>query len=144
MRINNTVCKDSEIIEREVISYFNTLFNGFHDKNLQNTGVSFKADDTHVDYLTRRLNFLSDEDRDDLVKPMTLDELEQIVKACKKNKSPGLDGICYEFYQVTFEIIKEDLLQVLQCQLNEKQLVKSNREVVEVNVPTDIMFTKSP
>ena len=59
-----------------------------------------------------------------MVQPMTMKELEYIVKNCKKNKSPGLDG------QETFEIIKEDLLQVFQYQLNEKQLVESNREGV--------------
>ena len=37
-------------------------------------------------------------------------EGEYIVKDCKKNKSPGLDGLSYEFYQVTFPIIKDVLL----------------------------------
>ena len=37
---------------------------------------------------------------------------------CNHNKSPGLDGLCYEFYQETFSIIKNEFLQVLQCQLD--------------------------
>ena len=36
-----------------------------------------------------------------------MEELEYIVKkSCATNKSPGLDGLVYEFYQETFDIIK--------------------------------------
>ena len=54
------------------------------------------------------------------MKDMTMDELEFIVKSCDQNKSPGLDGLSYELYQETFQIIKEDLLQVYLCQLRRK------------------------
>ena len=61
---------------------------------------------------------------------MELEELELIIKDCEKNKSPGLDGLPYEFYQENWAIIKEDLLGIYKCQLNRKKLINSNREGV--------------
>ena len=57
-------------------------------------------------------------------------ELEEIVKECDRNKSPGLDGISYEFYQNTFPIIKNDLLAIYRCQLSREAIIKSNKEGV--------------
>ena len=62
-------------------------------------------------------------------------ELEEIVKDCDYNKSPDLDGLSYVFYQKTFHIIKEDLLEIYKCQLIRKKLIKSNKEGVTRLVP---------
>ena len=70
-----------------------------------------------------------------LTSDMTMDELEAIVKNCKKNKSPGLDGLGYEFYQVTFDIIKEDLLLVFKSQLLKKEIIESDRSGVALLCP---------
>ena len=59
-----------------------------------------------------------------------MDELEFIVKKSDNNKSPGLDGLSYEFYKGTWDVIKFDLREVLQCQLNRQRLVNSNKEGV--------------
>ena len=45
-------------------------------------------------------------------------------------QSPGLDGLSYELYQETFQIIKEDLLEVYLCQLRRRRIIESNREGV--------------
>ena len=76
------------------------------------------------------MSALPDDERDNLVKDMKIEELEDIVSKCNHNKSPGLDGLCYEFYQETFSIIKNDLLQILQCQLDRTSIVESNKEGV--------------
>ena len=76
------------------------------------------------------LKALPDDERDNLVKEIKTEELEQIIGECEHNKSPGLDGLCYEFYQDTFSIIKYDLLQILQCQLDRSRIIESNKEGV--------------
>ena len=55
---------------------------------------------------------------------------KKFVGKCNHNKSPGLDGLCYEFYQETFAIIKNDLLEILQCQLNRSRIIESNKHGV--------------
>ena len=87
-------------------------------------------DYSELDYFLDGLSSMPDMVRDDMVKEMTLEELEFIVKNFNPNKSPGLDGLVNEFYQETFDIIKHDLLLVFQCQLERKKIVDSNREGV--------------
>ena len=41
-----------------------------------------------------------------------------------------MDGLTYEFYKTTFDVIQEDFLEVLQCLLNRKKIVDSNMEGV--------------
>ena len=46
---------------------------------------------------------------------MREEELEKIVYSFQKGKSPaGPDGFTIEFYQGFFELLKEDLLKVVQ------------------------------
>ena len=66
---------------------------------------------------------------------MKIEEPEGIVKNCNRNKSPGLDGLSYEFYQETFSIIKDELLKIFQCQLNRGKIIESNKDGVTRLVP---------
>jgi hypothetical protein len=48
-----------------------------------------------------------------LEEPITMDELITTMRKGKAHKLPGQDGICHEFYKVTWDIIKQDMLDVL-------------------------------
>ena len=62
------------------------------------------------------------------MKSLTYEQVKFVVlKKCARNKSPGLDGLPYELYQATWDIIGLDFVQVLQCQLDRAKLVESNR-----------------
>jgi hypothetical protein len=52
--------------------------------------------------------------REDLYKPVTLAELEAILKLFKKEKSPGPDGWTVELYLHFFEIMGEYLLALVE------------------------------
>ena len=97
---------------------------------MKDTGEPFKPDYSKLDTFLQDLSSLPDIARDTMVKDMTMEELEDIVKSCAHNKSPGLDGLSYELYQETFSIIKEELLKVYQCQLERKRIIESNIEGV--------------
>jgi hypothetical protein len=45
--------------------------------------------------------------------PLTLGELHYLIQHSSRNKSPGTDGICYEFYRTHWEDIKEYLLAII-------------------------------
>jgi hypothetical protein len=47
-----------------------------------------------------------------LMTPVTLGELHYVMQHGPRNKSPGTDGICYEFYRTYWESIK-DLLAII-------------------------------
>ena len=57
------------------------------------------------------------------------------MKSCKNNKSPGLDGIPYEFYKGAWDIIGDEVKEVLQCQLDRAAIIDSNRVGVTRLVP---------
>ena len=54
------------------------------------------------------------------------EELDLIIKNCPNNKSPGFDGLSYEFYKTTWPLIRETFTQVLQCQLDRERLIGSD------------------
>ena len=48
LQIEGEVQDDATVIENEVLTFFNALFNGYHDSNLVNTGMPFRPDYTHL------------------------------------------------------------------------------------------------
>ena len=130
LKINDVIIEDADIIEAEVSKFFHALFNGYHDSSLVDTGSPFVPDYSGLDSYLDGLGSLPDLARDELEKDMLMEELGEIVKECENNKSPGLDGLSYEFYKTTLSLIQDELLEVFQCQLNRKKIVESNREGV--------------
>eukprot|EP00253_Pinus_taeda_P027637 PITA_27637 len=63
--------------------------------------------------------FINEEDSEDLMNPVTMEELESTLKWFKKDKSPGPDGWTIEFYLAFFEQIGQDLLSVVEvCRIS--------------------------
>ena len=56
---------------------------------------------------------LTCDESEDLEKDLTINEIKKIICSMKQYKSPGLDGIINEFYQIYWDTIKEDLFEVL-------------------------------
>ena len=54
------------------------------------------------------------EDNLDLMKPVTLQEIQHILTISKNDKSPGPDGIPVEIYRCLFDVLGEDLLRVIE------------------------------
>ena len=52
---NKTITSDKKIIKSKVYAYFNALFNGFHDTNMNNTGKSFVPNNSDLSYFLDRL-----------------------------------------------------------------------------------------
>ena len=65
-------------------------------------------------------------DSENMTVDITQDEMDYVIKNCKNNKSPGLDGLPYEFYKCVYPVIGVDLRCVLQCQLDRGELISSN------------------
>ena len=61
------------------------------------------------------------EDEDRFLEPITLHEVEAVLKGFKKDKSPGLDGWPVEFFLDFFDLVGEDLvLAVEQAKIDGK------------------------
>jgi hypothetical protein len=59
------------------------------------------------------LRSIPSEFADFLIHTLTLDELWKAVAQGKPRKTPVTDGICLEFYRAAWDVIKDDLLQIM-------------------------------
>jgi hypothetical protein len=62
----------------------------------------------------------------ELVRSIELEEIERTLKSCTKKKSPGPDGLTYEFYQRNFDIIGQELQQIFNKFLTDPESIPTN------------------
>ena len=65
---------------------------------------------------------ICDESKNFLDGDITSEEIHNSLKKTKNNKSPGPDGIIFEFYKLYWNIIGEDLCEALKLGLEDKEL----------------------
>ena len=71
------------------------------------------------------------EDRDNLEKPITQEEMLQALKGMQNDKSPGLDGFPAEFYKFFWQDIKNYLFNSYMTSLDKGILsISQCREVI--------------
>lgn len=121
------VTDDVSKIEELSVSFYDALFNGRHDKDLNDTGVAFLPSDEYLEEFLDKLSPLSEEAKTKVVRTVTYEELEEIVKSCPNGKSPGLDGLPYELYKATFDVIGKEFLEVIKDQLRNFALIESGK-----------------
>ena len=86
------------------------VFHNFYRKLYsQETNICNAAQEELLGYVNGRVSV---EERDDLDLPISIGEMENALSRTAKNKSPGIDGLPYEFYQCFFDLIGPDLLNV--------------------------------
>lgn len=109
LRNGDTLETDSSKVGSLVQDHFRTLYSGSTDEpNL----------DRYENPLNSIVNSLSVDDGDDLIQEISEDELLRTLNTCNKKKSPGPDGLTYEFYLSNFDILKDDLLRLFNMYLN--------------------------
>ena len=120
------IVTDQKLIENESLQYFNALFKGHHNVDLQETGSPFTPNNVYLPKVLEHLVRRDPEDSEKLEHDVTLDDLDTVIKKCDFNKAPGLDGLPYEFYKHVWPTIRHTFLEVIQCQLNRCKIVESN------------------
>ena len=78
---------------------------------------------------------LKQEETENLNRPITSTEIENVIKNLPENKSPGPDGITAEFYQKFREELTPVLLKLFQKIADEGKLPKSLYEATITLIP---------
>ena len=77
------------------------------------TNVDGDTNDSWIDEIkdSTEIPQISENDKLNMRKPISKDELFAIMKTFSKNKSPGNDGLTVEFYEKFWDLISEQLLK---------------------------------
>jgi len=70
-----------------------------------------------------------------LEKPKTLEELRAAVTAGKARKAPGCDGINHEFFKTTWEVTKQDLLNIMNTMYSDGIITDTQKRGVIICIP---------
>ena len=109
------VISSTQDIANEVVHYFASLFREDSQRDF----------DAEAQVLSCIPSLVSLEMKQHLMSPITMEELEKIVFQMKKGKAPGPDGFPIEFFQEFWDIIKLDLLTVVQESQKNKQMLRA-------------------
>ena len=127
---NCTISEDEDEIAEECFQFFDALLNGRHDKDLRDTGQPFEPSHEHLPQFLSNLPTLSEDSRELLVAPLEKEEIEAVLKQCQTGKSPGLDGLSYEFYRTAWEVIGNDFFSAMRAVLAAALLPESDQHGV--------------
>jgi hypothetical protein len=101
MDLDGTRCENFLTIKNSIYEHFSTLFCNQQGPDYQ-----------HFETLQFLLRQHSQEDVDDLLVPMSEEELKKTLYSCTRKKSTGPDGLTYEFYMICYDQLKDDLLRL--------------------------------
>lgn len=105
-------------ISKAIFNFYKKLYQ--KQNNLQNPDNST---------LLQNLPKLTEEDRSNLAKDLTLDELKLALETCKES-APGIDGITYDTYKHTWDITAPYILESWKYSLTIEQTSPSQKTSV--------------
>ena len=123
---NGQTTSNPKTVETQFIKYWGSIFGDtrYCDKNeIMTNPIARKQ-------LTNTLPKLTDPEKNNADREITLSEIIQSIKTAPKNSAPGLDGLPYEFYQIDpvhFAIV---LRAVYQERFNKKTLATFQNKTV--------------
>ncbi|KAG8238575.1 hypothetical protein J437_LFUL018404 [Ladona fulva] len=92
-----------------------------------------EASEKDYDFIISK-DILKDEDKEYLERDLSKAEVDAMVKSLPKYKSPGIDGLPYEFYQSYWNLIGVEIFNVLHECFNEGKLDENQRTGIIVLV----------
>ena len=120
------IMEDQEEIHGMAVNFFSSLFQGYHTTNGEIRDFPFSPSFERLDFFLKGLGSLSTMEAEGMIEEITLEEVEDVVKNSSNNKSPGLDGLNYEFYKSQLPLMGPILVNVLNFQLSHLSLLPSN------------------
>lgn len=106
LKDNNVITAEPQILGGIIYTHFAKLFEEFDSNSVRNDNV---LDDVNA--------MLDGNDHAMLMAPITIDEIHDTLKSCSSKKSPGPDGLTYEFYLKNFDVVKDDLAYIFNAYL---------------------------
>lgn len=107
LKINDQLTSKKNDLQPYLENHFRKLF--------ENDNTFVPGADNILNYIRKSVSF---DEKAALVKPIEDFELEIALKQVSKKKSPGPDGLTYEFYTTFIDYLKSDLLKLFNAYLS--------------------------
>jgi hypothetical protein len=132
-----------ENIKTKTVRYFNNFFKA--------QGQCLSMEQCRIVRLFTHM--VSDLDTNSLAHPVNIEELKEVLHSFKKYKSPSLDGWTMEFFTIFFDLVGNDLLDIVEESRTKGWVINSIKStfiamISKTNKPTTypylfaILFTK--
>ena len=118
LKIGDRIETDKDTILKEVMDFFTPLFQGKHTSGGKVSDQTFVQDETLLQDFLQGLPKLSPQSRRKLEQPVTLEEYNEMLDKLPTNKSPGLDGLPYEFYRKTKDFTAQPMVDAFNAILD--------------------------
>ena len=117
---NNVVTTDQQKIKTEMEYFYSNLYKS--SLNEENVDDDF--------FPSQCMPNLSAQDKQFCDLPITSDECFNTLNTFKKNKSPGNDGLTFEFYKQFWDLVSEPLVKSFTAAYQEGELSVSQRQAI--------------
>ncbi|KAJ8034902.1 hypothetical protein HOLleu_21924 [Holothuria leucospilota] len=135
-RAERKVIKSIKNDDGRIVSSNSEITDVFHNfyTNLftRHADVNLNLQDAFIQCLNHKI---SDDDKRILDEPISLVELNKAVSRAASNKSPGSDGLPYEFYSSFIDILGNDLVDVFNDTFHSGTLSESQRMGIITLIP---------
>ncbi len=124
--LSDTLSNDPSAISSHVFNFYQNLYTSSFDLNA--SSLFFHK----IDSVIPKIN---DQNRELCEEPFNIEDLFNVVKRMPKNKSPGPDGLPFEFFKVFWDSIKFLLYDALIECLNNGELAESMKQGLICLIP---------
>jgi hypothetical protein len=127
--------KDQDGIERESHKEIETtLVNHFH-------GIAQEPNQDRTEAIQRIiqhiLRLVTEEQNNNLKKPIAEEEIDQVLQEMPNGKAPGLDGFTVEFFKACWEIVKHDVYRVVEDSRRLASILKALNATMITLIPKE-------
>lgn len=104
--------------QQQLMSFITNFYKTLFGSDGQSASISMNMED---------FSKLREEDKNELIKVISKEEVKAVVVDMKKNRAPGPDGFPIEFYEHFWDLISPDLMRVIE------DFQKGNIEIERLN-----------
>ena len=91
------------------------------------SGLPFQPNYKHLPSFLYDLTQLQPGQREDMERPVTVEELAQAATGAAAGRAPGLDGLTYEFYTRVIHLVGDSMAATLNTMLANGEMTESLR-----------------
>ena len=121
IEVDNVVISDPKLIQQKQKLFYEDLYQSKQHINFEIPETFFNSD---------KIETLDDAEKETCDRPITLEECEKVMKTFKNDKSPGNDGLTYEFYKTFWNAIRKPLIDCYQYAFEKNELSTSQKQSI--------------